>query len=700
MSKEILLLFIAIISAITVKGQSVETTDSINRKLEELTVEATAVIRKADKSVYSINNAIKERSSSALEVLKNLQIPTLSVNELFDQVSSSLGPVQIRINGREVDAEKLKTINLQDIQKIEWIDNPSLRYGTEVGAVLNFIVRNPDSGGSLNIVNQESLTMWFNNYFGNLTLNSGRSQWTLGAWGNFRDHLQMYREYSDKFKLADGTTLERTQKPLDGYYNFANISPSLSYNYVIPDTTNLYVGLTVYNGIKNEMFYDGILNSSISRNDESTRLTEIYKYPYSLIPSLNVYWEQKIRGDQNLIVNTWCNFNRGGSNRSYIESVVTDGEHLINVENHIRNRSYSYEVEGNYIKNWEQKGQLTVGLQYIGSEVHSNFLDYDNLRVKQSKSRIYFFGEYSIQVKKFNFNMGVGGTWNKNYIHGETSHSTLDFTPRLSVNWRATDQSRFNLTYNNWVVSPTIDDLSPVTQTIDGFQIERGNPDLRPFLRHNFKFSYNYANNKNFNISSFISFEHVNKPIFTYYAWEGDKILRTQSNEGLYNALQWNVSASWQPIKEWMSLSASLNYKYVYNRGHAFKHSLHSWGEEFDFSVFHWNWNLNFTIYKPFEYLWGETLTRGEFFNSLSLGYKWKNWKFDLMVYVPFGKYNQVDKVISNLVSQETIMRSKGVQHMPVISIRYNINWGRQKTAAQRKLGSGESAGGATAAGR
>lgn len=196
--------------ALTMGAGNVNIADSLQRELGEVVVQGAPVVRKADKYIYTVTGEIKDRSSSAMDLIKNIQIPNLNVNEVMDQMSSSLGSVQVRVNGRETDIEKLKAINYQDIQRIEWIDNPGLRYGTDVGAVLNLIVNNPTSGGALNLSFMESFTMWFNNSFMNLTLNKGRSQWIVSAWGSVRNKLQMYREYEDAYHLPDGTIIERT----------------------------------------------------------------------------------------------------------------------------------------------------------------------------------------------------------------------------------------------------------------------------------------------------------------------------------------------------------------------------------------------------------------------------------------------------------------------------------------------------------
>lgn len=692
--------YITLLCTLSLAAQHTETTDSLNVNLEEIQVQAIPVIRKADKSIYTVNESVKERSASTLDLLKNINIPELSVNEVMQKVTSSLGSVQIRVNGREIDVEKLKAINRENITKIEWIDNPGLRYGANVGAVVNIIVVNPTKGGSLGIESGEGLKRLFNNSSFDLTLNSGASQWQLGTSGQFRD-LGMYRQYNDSYSLPDGTTLQRTQEPLDGYYLQQSINPYVSYNYLRPDTTNFYVGFNVWDKLKEDALYDGIIDTDISRNGEKSRLIDRTNTPRYITPSLNIYLEQKFQHNQTLVVSTEVSYNTSSTERSYMEKEMTAETDIVSIHNAIKSNSWGYYLEGNYIKNWDKAGQLTVGLRYNHNNIKSTYLDYDDQSVEQLLNKIYFFGEYTVPYKKFQFTAGLGGTWNSSKVKESKITSSLDFTPKLTVNWRASDKSRWNFSYGNWVVSPTSTQLSPVTQAIDGIQMECGNPDLKSYVQHYMRLRYGYSNNKNFNLSAYLYYSHISNPIFKYYTWLDDNILRSYSNEGAYNVVSADVSASWEAIADWMSLSAELKFIRYHSRGRGFKHSLNTWMQSIGLQVYHWNCVLGFELNDPAESLFGEELQRGERFNIISFSYRWNNWTFSAMMFMPFGTYSQSAKVISELVNQSTELRSHSVQRMPMLRVSYNLNWGHQKRSARRKLsGSAESGGGASAAGR
>lgn len=679
-------LFFALLSCLLARAEESQPADSVYKNLDEVVVQASPVIRKADKSIYNVDKAVKERSSTALNLLNNMAIPELSVNEVMEKISSPLGNVQLRINGREADIDKLKAVNPDNIRKIEWIDNPGLRYGSNTGAVINLIVENPTAGGSLMVFATEGLTTFFHNSSVGLTVNSGNSQWQAGAWCNIRDKLGIFREYNDRYFLPDSTVLQRSQSPLDGYFDMAMASPYLSYNYYRPDTVNFFIQVDYFNRWKQNAMFRGLLDNYESRGADELILTEIEKSPDYVTPSIYTYLEHKLPASQTIAVSASAYYNDMLSGREYVEQKPETNYPLTDILNNIRSYTYSYYAEANYIKEWEKHGQFTAGLRYNGSDVKSVYLDYGNRDVKQKLHKLYFFGEYMIPVKKVTLTAGIGGTWNKSHVVGDTPVSAIDFTPRLSVNWRACDRSRWSITYNNYVTAPEVSQLSPVTQSIDGLQIERGNPDLKSYLTHQLYLRYSFSNNKNLNLSASSFTKYISHPIFRYYTWDDDYILRSYSNEGSHFLTGAGVAVSFQPLPEWLSLSASVNYYHYKSSGKGFAHILDSWDQKLNIEVFHWNWSLQFQLNKPAARLWGEEVSRDEFINLITLSYKWRDWDFNVGMFMPFARYSQSQKVISNLVFQETVMRTHVIQHMPFISINYKLNWGHQKYTGNRRL--------------
>ena len=147
MLRHLLVFLLIIISASGLTAQ--ESADSVagTRNLDEVVVSAPKVLHKSDMDLYIPSPNAKAMSKNGIQLLQNLKIPTLTINEVLGSVSSLGNAVEIRINGRVASVEQMKTLAPEDIKRVEWIENPGLKY-KGANAVINLIVRNPGLGGS------------------------------------------------------------------------------------------------------------------------------------------------------------------------------------------------------------------------------------------------------------------------------------------------------------------------------------------------------------------------------------------------------------------------------------------------------------------------------------------------------------------------------------------------------------------------
>lgn len=87
-------------------------------------------------------------STNGVNLLQELMLPRIQVNPMNNEIGiSGGGELQIRINGAKADINEIKALRPADIIRIEYHDNPGLRYGN-AEIVLDYIVRRPDTGGS------------------------------------------------------------------------------------------------------------------------------------------------------------------------------------------------------------------------------------------------------------------------------------------------------------------------------------------------------------------------------------------------------------------------------------------------------------------------------------------------------------------------------------------------------------------------
>lgn len=249
----------------TAMAQEVQDT-LLTRELQEVVVKASKVIRKADMDIYNPSKSAVENSKNGMQLLNNLMIPSLTVSDALGSIQAAGQSVQVRINGRVSSIEQVRTLLPETIKRVEWIDNPGLRYGG-ANYVLNIIVTNPAVGGSLMANARPALNTAWGFYMADAKFNTGRSQWEVG--GNFKltNKIKTYRDYSETFTYTDGTSLTRDETPLGGYMDYTTANAWASYNYIKPDTTVFMAEFGFHRNIREKELYHGQLSLSDGTSD-------------------------------------------------------------------------------------------------------------------------------------------------------------------------------------------------------------------------------------------------------------------------------------------------------------------------------------------------------------------------------------------------------------------------------------------------
>ena len=118
-------------------------------ELGEVVVESQAIIQKVDRQILLPSKEQMQASSDGVSLLQNMQIPRIVISSIDNSVKTlSDESVQLRINGVEASTSDVKAINPKDIIRVEYHDQPGVRYNG-AAAVVDYIVKHRDTGGSL-----------------------------------------------------------------------------------------------------------------------------------------------------------------------------------------------------------------------------------------------------------------------------------------------------------------------------------------------------------------------------------------------------------------------------------------------------------------------------------------------------------------------------------------------------------------------
>ena len=694
--KSIIITISALSCALSAMAQT-ETADSIPaQKLQEVVIQAPKVIRKADMDVYHPSKSAVEHSQNGLQLLNNLMIPTLTVSDALGTIQAVGQSVQVRINGRESSIEQVRTLLPETIKRVEWIDNPGLRYGG-ANYVLNFIVSNPTVGGSLMAQARPALNQAWGFYMADAKFNTGRSQWEVG--GNFKltNKVKTHRDYTETFTYPDGSTLTRDETSRGGTMDNSFANAWASYSYIKPDTTVFMAEFGLFQKLKDKFLYNGLL--SLSDGSDDILLTDSHGDKGGT-PSLSLYWQQNFARKQMLIVNFNSSFYFGRSYSNYLEQLPdarNPWDYVTSINTEIKDHNQAYAIEADYVKNWTN-GRFTAGASYTANRNRSRYDNLDGRIFHQRQDKVYLFAEYFHRFGKWTATAGIGVQYT-DFLFKETDQGTHTWSPRpqATITYSLNQNHNFRLNFTSWQSTPSLAETNIVPQQLDGFQWRVGNQNLKTANSYMLTFRYGFNVPRvsgSFGVRAFTS----PNAITPLLQWEGDKLITTYENSrGLQN-LSFFLAPQIEIIPKWLMLSGYVQFRMERMRGTGYTHRSNAWSGNANIQLMHWGFVLSGQYVRAQRDLWGEKISWGENLNIIDLSYNWKSWQFSAGVIMPFGKYDQGSKSLSKWNRNEQHMRLD--MRMPYISVSYNLQWGRQKRGAQKLMEVDANADRSTAGGR
>lgn len=694
--KKIIILIAVLLCALCVAAQS-EPVDSLPaQELREIVIEAPKVIRKADMDIYHPSKSAVEASKNGLQLLGNLMIPTLTVSDALGSIQAAGQSVQLRINGRESSIEQVRALLPETIRRVEWIDNPGLRYGG-ANYVLNFIVSNPTVGGSLMAMARPALNQAWGFYMADAKFNTGHSQWEIGANLKLTDNIKTHRDYTETFTYPDGSSLTRDETSKGGSMDntFGNLWAS--YSYVKPDTTVFMAEFGMFHKFTDRFLYNGLL--SLSDGSDDILLTDSHG-DQGNTPSLSLYWQQNLARKQMLIVNFNSSFYFGRSYSDYLERLpdaIDPWDYITSINTEIKDWNQAYALEANYIKNWEN-GRLTAGASYTANRNRSRYDNLDGRIFHQRQDKAYFFTEYFHRFGKWTATAGMGLQYT-DFMFKETGQGNHSWSPhpQATVTYALNQNHNFRLNFTTWQSTPSLAETNIVPQQLDGFQWRVGNQNLKTAnsFMLTFRYGFNLPRvNGSFGVRAFTSPNAITPLLF----WEDNKLITTYENSrGLQN-LSFFIAPQIEIIPGWLTASGYLQYRMERMRGTGYDIHNSAWSGNAQLRLMHWGFVLSGQYVRSQRSLWGEKISWGEDLNIIELSYNLKSWQFGAGIIMPFGKYDQGSMSLSRWNRNEQHMRLD--MRMPYITVNYNLQWGRQKRGADKLVNISADADRSTAGGR
>ncbi|MDE6139410.1 MAG: outer membrane beta-barrel protein [Alistipes sp.] len=646
--------------------------------VDEVIVTADAEVRRIDRQLVMPTAAQRRASSSGISLLQHLQISGLSVNPIDRSVTTLSGDaVQLRINGIEADREQIVALRPADVVRIEYHDNPGLRYGN-AAAVVDYIVRRRERGGNVAADLTNGIRpAGYGEYNLSARYDGGKSSVGAVAYWERRD-LQWNRENYETFRLSD-RVVANEEIGLPTRFRYDNVNVALNYTYADGDSHLLNVVLRNRRSDTPNSFSDR--NSTLFREGEEYAVADNLR-SNSNIPSLDIYYQLNMKDGGRLYLDMVGTYLDSRSYRSFMMSRPEGSP--IDILSRTEGEKYSLIGEAIYERPlWG--GRFTAGVKHTLSHMNNVYDGDIESEVKMTSAESYMFVEYGGNIGRLDYTIGVG-VMRTEYEQEQSGQERYIARPTLTLSYRAADN--IFLRYNAYLsgYAPSLSALSDVCQQIDPYQVRRGNPDLKSVVF--FANTLSAAWRSRFaSIELSGRYSYDDKPIMEQTLSDGGRIVRTYANQRGFHRLNVNADIRLTPCGEYVMIRLAPFFNRYVSLGNDYTHTHSNWGIRAGVMAMYKNWSFMFEMNTSCHEFWGETLTEGESIHSFAVGYNREKWSIQAMVMNPFTRdYRQTAVNFSQAAPYRQTAFSRDFSPMFLLNCSFNLDFGKQRRNAGRRI--------------
>ena len=647
--------------------------------LGEVVVEGSAVINKIDRQIILPTSAQRKASTNGISLLQHLQVASLVINPLDKSIKTNLGDeVQLRINGVVSDKNDVMALHPADIVRIEYHDNPGLKYG-DAAAVVDYIVKRKETGGNVAADLMNGIKpLGAGDY--NISARYNRNKSVVSAVFSWeRRDLEWTRENRETF-VYPGRAVENREIGNPTKIKYGRMNLNLSYNYA-DDKNMLNVAFrNIYNNTPNS-FYDR--RSVLYQDGTAYNITNKQKED-SYIPSLDVYYQRSMKNNQNLYVDVIGTYIESSSDRHY--SMSQTGMPADEIVSMVDGERYSIIGEAIYEKRFGN-GTLTAGGRHSQSSMNNVYDGNLSSKVDMNQAETYVFAEFQSSVKKLNYRIGIGGM--RTYYEQEgASQEKYIFRPTLTLSYNFNDKVflRYNAEMSGY--APSLADLSDVTQAMDLYQVRRGTPALHSVTYYTQSLMASWRS-RYVNVELFGRYSYDDNPMMEETLWDGDggMFVRTTANQRGFHRLNLQATVQVMPFKEYIAIRLTPFFNRYISLGNGYTHTHSNPGFRGSIMGMYKNWSMMIEMNTSYYTLWGETLQKEEKLHSIAVGYNTEKWGVQMMLMNPFTKrYEQSMENRSRLAPYNQVAYSNDFKRMVMVNVSFNLDFGKQRNAAGKRI--------------
>lgn len=669
--KRLATISIILTSAFCAYAQNVDKTVT----LDEVTVKAAKVVNKPDGMIVYPTDAQKQASNNGYSILEKLTLANIRIDNINHTITAidNRGSVQLRVNGIVVGKQEMLALNPKDIAKIDFINNPGVRYDESIGYVIDIVTRRSESGYTIGTDVTSALTTLQGDGSVYGKWNRGKSEWSLSYdVSGYKNKGEKSKQLS-QYTLTDGSIYTIERNDVESLSKAIAHDTKLTYNW--SDST-----ATVFQTSLSGAFNNAPGNYNIKDITDGSRQYQATNREHnkSLSPVLDIYFFRQFTPRQSITANAVSTYISTQTGSYYDEGTP-----------------YQYDVDGKtasfltevIYENRLKPFTLSTGLNYSYKHTKNDYLGDASALTKTNNNRLYAFAEIKGMLQPLHYTLGAGASY-IHYTQNGHRYNFWTFHPKASLTYQINKSMQLSYTYRMQDVVSRIAMTSDAMVRTNSMEWTVGNPDLKPshVMEHRLQFSYN-TNRLQTSVDGY--YKQCLKPNMAHYERTDDnKFIYTQINQKEIDVLDAMAYAGYWLLPEKLQIAAYGGVNRCFNYGNDYTHCYTSWYYVGSITAYLGKFTLQGYIDNGNRFLEGESKGYNGAYSVLKAAYSWRDWQFSLSWANPFkSNYKSYENELLNRnLYKHTIGYSKDSGNLVTLNVSWRLSRGSKHKSAEKKI--------------
>ena len=669
--KRLITFSIILFSTFCAYAQDVENTITLN----EVTVKAAKVVNKTDGMIIYPTDAQKQASNNGYSILEKLTLANLRIDNISHSITAidNRGGVQIRINGIVVGKSEMLALNPKDIAKIDFINNPGVRYGDGIAYVIDIVTRRNESGYTVGTDLTSALTTLQGDGMVYGKWNKGKSELSLSYdVSGYRTKGEKSRQTAD-YTLKDGRIYTIERNDVESLRKSISHDTKLTYNWADSTATVFQASLSgAFNNAPDNYTVKDIVDGT--RQYKATSRAKDKSYS----PVLDIYFFRQLTPRQSITANAVGTYISTQTISFYDEGAP-----------------YKYDVDGKtaslltevIYENRLKPFTFSTGLNYSYKHIKNDYLGDASSLTKTNNNRLYAFAEIKGMLQPFSYTLVMGASF-IHYTQNGHRYNFWTFHPKASLTYQINNSMQLSYTYQMQDKVSRIAMTSDAMVRTNSMEWTVGNPDLKPShdMEHRLRVSYN-----NSRLQTFVEgyYKQCLKPNMAHYERTDDnQFIYTQINQKEIDVLDVYAYASYWLLPEKLQIAANGGIYRCFNFGYDYTHCYTSWFYASSITAYLGNFTLQGYVDNGNRFLEGESKGYNGAYSVLKASYTWRDLQLSLSWANPFkSNYKSYENELLNRnIHKHTVGYSKANGNLIFLNISWRLSRGSKHKSAEKRI--------------